>query len=280
MRLITGAVIPAFNHPLKLAAQIALLDCISNGRLDVGIARAFLPHEFDAFGMSMDESRARYTEGIDALVRLLTEENVSLDGQFHSFENITSLPRPVQTPHPPFYVAAFRTAESFEWAGKMGYNLMISPFYLRPAELGEMVKLYRQHYAASGHEPGTETVNINFRLYVAETDSQAADQAEPYVRRYIDALLLPLRAWRGRPSTQYPGYEAFVDQVEKFPYDVMVEQAFIGSPGRIIERIEYFNEICGGPVYPSIDFSYGAMPVDEARASLKMFAEGVMHKLP
>ena len=55
MRLVTGAVLPVFNHPLKLAGEIAMLDAISGGRLDVGFARAFLPHEFRRFGISPDE---------------------------------------------------------------------------------------------------------------------------------------------------------------------------------------------------------------------------------
>src|SRR6266480_2537562 len=62
-RLVTGAVLPAFNHPLKLAGEIAMLDALSHGRLDVGFARAFLPHEFHRFGRSPDESVARFREG-------------------------------------------------------------------------------------------------------------------------------------------------------------------------------------------------------------------------
>src|SRR5665213_4064777 len=69
-RLVTGAVLPAFNHPLKLAGEIGMLDAISGGRLDVGFARAFLPHEFARFGRSLDESRERFTEGMEQ-VRLL-----------------------------------------------------------------------------------------------------------------------------------------------------------------------------------------------------------------
>ena len=64
IRLITGAVLPAFNHPLKLAGKLAMLDNLSHGRLDVGFARAFLPEEFDAFQVSMDESRPRFEEGL------------------------------------------------------------------------------------------------------------------------------------------------------------------------------------------------------------------------
>ena len=63
-RLITGAVLPVFNHPLKLAGEIGMLDAISGGRLDVGFARAFLPHEFAHFKISLDESRARFEEGV------------------------------------------------------------------------------------------------------------------------------------------------------------------------------------------------------------------------
>ena len=63
-RLITGAVLPAFNSPLKLAGEIGMLDGISGGRLEVGFARAFLPHEFAQFGVSLDESRRRFTEGL------------------------------------------------------------------------------------------------------------------------------------------------------------------------------------------------------------------------
>ena len=55
-RMVTGAVLPVFNNPLKLAGEIGMLDAISGGRLDVGFARAFLPHEFRAFGVNMDES--------------------------------------------------------------------------------------------------------------------------------------------------------------------------------------------------------------------------------
>src|SRR5215475_13700182 len=63
-RLVTGAVLPVFNNPLKLAGEIGMLDAISGGRLEVGLARAFLPHEFARFGISVNESRARFEEGM------------------------------------------------------------------------------------------------------------------------------------------------------------------------------------------------------------------------
>src|ERR1700739_1505473 len=82
-RLVTGAVLPVFNHPLKLAGEIGMLDAISDGRLDAGFARAFLPHEFRRFGISPDESVARFREGIEQIELLLTRENVTHGGRFH-----------------------------------------------------------------------------------------------------------------------------------------------------------------------------------------------------
>src|SRR5579883_3299567 len=85
IRLITGAVIPAFSHPIKLAGELAMLDNISQGRLDVGFGRAFIPDEFEAFHIPMDESRARFEEGIEVIKRLWTEDRVTFDGRFILF---------------------------------------------------------------------------------------------------------------------------------------------------------------------------------------------------
>ena len=111
MRMVTGAVLPVFNHPFKLAGEIAMLDGISGGRLDVGFARAFLLHEFRRFGISPDESQARFREGLEQIELLLTQRMATHRGQFHSFENVTSLPRPTQKPRPKFYIAATQTPE-------------------------------------------------------------------------------------------------------------------------------------------------------------------------
>ncbi len=70
--------------------------------MEAGFARAFLPHEFRTLGRSLDESRARFDEGMEQVRRLLEEENLTMAGEFHRFENVTSLPRPTQKPRPPF----------------------------------------------------------------------------------------------------------------------------------------------------------------------------------
>ena len=172
MRLITGAVLPVFNNPLKLAGQIGMVDAISKGRVEIGFARAFLPHEFARFGISMDDSRARFDEGVEQIRRLLEEENVTAQGRFHSFDKVTSLPRPTQKPRPPFWIAALSTRDSFENAGRLGHHLMGIP--LAGAQMAELMKIYRDAWRAAGH-PGHGRVMLAFHMFCAETREKAAD---------------------------------------------------------------------------------------------------------
>ena len=151
IRLITGAVIPAFNNPIKLAGELAMLDNISNGRLDAGFGRAFIPKEFDVFNVSMDESRPRFEEGIDIITRLWTEERVSFDGKFHKFHDVRLMPRPIQKPHPPIWIAAVTTKDSFIWAGQHGYHIMIVPFASNLELVRNLVQSYRDAWREGGH---------------------------------------------------------------------------------------------------------------------------------
>ena len=93
---------------------------------------------------SMEESRPRFEEGILALRRLWTEERVTFEGRFHRFHDVTVLPRPTQTPHPPIWVAAVVSPESFVWAGEQGYHMMVVPYLGEHHELAEKIQLYRR----------------------------------------------------------------------------------------------------------------------------------------
>src|SRR5215471_151797 len=151
IRLITGAVIPAFNNPIKLAGELSMLDNISNGRLDAGFGRAFIPKEFDVFAVSMEESRARLEEGIHIITRLWTEERVSYQGKFHAFRDVRLMPRPVQKPHPPIWIAAVASKESLIWAGRHGYHVMIVPVASNLELVRELGQSYRDGWREAGH---------------------------------------------------------------------------------------------------------------------------------
>ena len=89
---------------------------------------------------------------------MLKDEKVSSKGEFNSFSNITSLPRPTQTPRPKFYIAATQTPESFEFAGRKGYSLMAIPI----GPIGPLLELYRKSWRDAGH-PGDVEEQVRVR---------------------------------------------------------------------------------------------------------------------
>jgi alkanesulfonate monooxygenase SsuD/methylene tetrahydromethanopterin reductase-like flavin-dependent oxidoreductase (luciferase family) len=275
-RLVTGAVLPAFNHPLKLAGEIAMLDALSHGRLDVGFARAFLPHEFRRFGRSPDESVARFREGVEQVDLLLTRENVTHRGRFHTIDNTTSLPRPTQQPRPKFYVAALNTPDSFEFAGRMGYSVMGIAFVA--AKLRPLLDAYRAAWKAAGH-PGTGEVMLAFHLYCEPDGERARVFAAPFLDRYLASLADAASDWLdGRTSKDYPGYDKVIAglRASNAAEQIASGAAWIGSPDEIAAAIARLRDDFGGFEHASLQVNFNAMPFVPALASMRLFAREVM----
>jgi alkanesulfonate monooxygenase SsuD/methylene tetrahydromethanopterin reductase-like flavin-dependent oxidoreductase (luciferase family) len=275
-RLVTGAVLPVFNNPLKLAGQIGMVDAISNGRVEIGFARAFLPHEFARFGISMDESRARFDEGVEQIRRLLEEENVTAQGRFHSFEKVTSMPRPTQKPRPPFWIAALSTKDSFENAGRLGHHLMGIP--LAGAQMAELLNIYRGAWTAAGH-PGRGRVMLAFHMFCAETREKAAAIAREPLNIYLKSIVNAASDWMsGVASKDYPNYQKMIEFISKETFETQVEKgsAWVGTPDDIRKAITQYDNEVGGFESASLQVNFGMIPYAEAEASMKLFARDVI----
>jgi natural product biosynthesis luciferase-like monooxygenase protein len=277
IRLITGAVLPAFNHPVKLASELAMLDNLSAGRLDAGFGRAFIPKEFEVFGVDMAESRARFEEGIDLVTRLWTEDRVSHEGRFHRLRDVHLQPRPVQTPHPPVWIASIASEESFVWAGRHGYNVMIVPYAGSMERVREMVRAYRAAWRDAGHPPRCEQVQSSLHCYVAGTRREAVEGARPRVKRYIEVFSEAVSSWVGHQASQYAGYDKIVDAIGRTTIESMLRdrQALIGTPDDVVEQLRYHIEVFG-EFEPSLQINFGGTGEAEALRTLEILAREVM----
>jgi alkanesulfonate monooxygenase SsuD/methylene tetrahydromethanopterin reductase-like flavin-dependent oxidoreductase (luciferase family) len=256
-----------------------MLDGISNGRLEVGFARAFLPHEFTQFGVSLDESRRRFTEGLAQITLLLKEEKVSSKGEFNSFTSVTSLPRPTQTPHPPFWIAATNTPETFAFAGANGCNVMAIP--LEPEKMRSLIATYRQAWRQAGH-PGNGHVMNTFFMCCAPTRDEAMATGLGPCNHHLKGLADAAKEWLSGASTKdYPGYDKLIAHVSSDTAErqVAAGSAFIGAPADIVEMIRSYNDKVGGIDSVSLHFTPGNMPVDKAERSLRLFSAEVMPKV-
>jgi len=275
VRLVTGAVLPVFNNPLKLAGEIGMLDAISGGRLDVGFARAFLPHEFRRFGISPHESVARFREGLEQVELLLTRENVTHRGRFHTIENTTSLPRPTQVPRPKFYIAAVATSESFEFAGRMGHSVMGIP--LAGGKMRDLISAYRTARRQAGH-PGNGEVMLAFHMFCHQDGKRARELARVPFTNYLKSLVDSACDWtEGLSSADYPGYDKIIAGLKASSMESQIEGggAWIGSPAEIVDTIHRMQANVAFE-HASMQVNFNLIPHAEALRSLRLFASEVM----
>ncbi len=278
-RLITGAVLPAFNHPLKLAAEIAMTDALCDGRLDVGFARAFLPHEFARFGVRLDDSRARFEEGVEQVRRLLEEERVTVEGRFHSFGDVTSLPRPTQKPRPPFYIAALATPESFERAGAAGHGIMAIP--MAGGAMSDLLATYREARARAGHQ-GPGTVMLAFHMFCHRDQQEAERIARAPLNRYLRSLVDAAGDWiGGSSSSDYPGYDKVIAGLAQETFETQVAKyaAWVGTPERILDIAATYARQIGGFEIASMQVNFNDIPLTDAAASMRLYGERVLPRL-
>ena len=278
-RLVTGAVLPAFNNPLKLAGELAMLDALCDGRLDIGFARAFLPHEFARFGVKLDESRARFDEGLEQVRQLLELENVTSEGRFHSFRNVTSLPRPTQQPRPPFYIAALATKESFERAGAAGHGVMAIP--MAGGAMAELIQGYRTAWQRAGH-PGRGTVMLAFHMFCHPEQAAAERIARQPLNRYLRSLLAAASTWmEGAGSVDYPNYDKIIGALAREDFDSQVAKcaAWVGTPQRILDMVSRYRQQIGDFEIASLQVNFNDISLADAQASMRLFGEQVLPRL-
>lgn len=280
IRLITGCLLPVFHHPIQLAAHTAMLDCMSQGRLDVGFARAYLPHEFDSFQIPLDESRARFIETILTIKRLWTEKEVSVETPFFTFNQATSLPEPYQKPHPPIWGAAVNARQSFAWIAEQGFNLLLTPPLSSWEDWQDKVSLYQEVYRDTFGGNSSYKIAISLPLLVDNDANTALKDAEKYLGRYLSTWLDAAKHWQRRHSSDYPGYKHLVKILEKTTPISMIEngQAIVGTPEQVafqIEKLVNFSFID----YTLWQIDFGSQPYERSWRSLELFADWVVPML-
>ncbi|MGH7249244.1 MAG: LLM class flavin-dependent oxidoreductase, partial [Pseudomonadota bacterium] len=188
LRIGAGVTLAAFYHPLRLAEEIALLDILSGGRVNWGAGRGFNPREFRTFGVPMEESQARFHEAVDIVVQAWKNERLTYRGKHFSFDDIEVLPKPLQRPHPPMWVAA-GSLEAFRWAATAGYSVLIGP-HSTHAEIGEQWEFYRRQLETHGYSIEGRDIPTARLLAIADTDAEAAQIARQgagwLLKTYID----------------------------------------------------------------------------------------------
>jgi probable F420-dependent oxidoreductase len=169
LRLGCAVFILPLHNPLHLAKAISSLDCLSHGRVELGIATGGKGRPFAAFGVDADRPVARFNEALALMKACWTEHEINFDGQLWKLEGASMEPKPVQKPYPPLWFGgsapagmrrAVRHGDGFMGAGSQ-----------TPSQFAEQVKVVREELSAQGREP--DTFRIGKRVYVHVDDDAA-----------------------------------------------------------------------------------------------------------
>jgi alkanesulfonate monooxygenase SsuD/methylene tetrahydromethanopterin reductase-like flavin-dependent oxidoreductase (luciferase family) len=189
MRIGTAVSLAPFYHPLRLAEEIALVDHLSGGRVNWGVGRGFSRAEFDAFGVPVEESAGRFRENVEIVLEAWKDAPVTHHGEHFHVEGVDVLPKPLQQPHPPVWMAA--TSEgAIDWAAGRGFSILMDP-HCSHADLGAKRRRYGEQLAAAGHaDSGRDIPRRGAQWTVGSYIKGGANDGVDPVERYVDEVIV------------------------------------------------------------------------------------------
>jgi alkanesulfonate monooxygenase SsuD/methylene tetrahydromethanopterin reductase-like flavin-dependent oxidoreductase (luciferase family) len=262
----------AYWHPIRLAGEAAFLDLISGGRLEFGIGSGAYQREFDRMRPGLKQSEGwRYMQEMLPVVRALWEGDVEHDGEFWQFPRATSVPKPVQRPHPPVWVAA-RSPATFDYAVREGCNVMSWPLTRPFAEAEKYRGQLDEAIAANG---GAARPRFAMMRHAAVyTDAAGRDAALGAVRRVLGQFENLMRQ-SGDVVDGFPEPVALesLEGREQYEPAMLEENLMFGDPETVIAKLRRYEAL---GVDAFIYYASMGLGHAEQRRSMELFCEEVM----
>ncbi len=269
IRVGSAVVVLPLHHPLIVAEEIATADLLSGGRLDVGLGRGYQPYEFRRLGLSLDDSRERFEEGVDILLRAFSGKPFSYDGKHYQFDETSVFPVPVQKPHPPIWVVG-QSQESIVATARRGFNLVSGGFGVPLERLRDFRKVFDETIT----DPVAKSkiwVSTQRPVYVTRDESEVAAIVEQ--ARWNMRVTLSLR--QGRERVEKGHAVAVPYENEPSMQDLLDRYFVIGTPERCIAKLEELRDAMQLNHF-NASFWFGDLTQEQVLGSMKLFAEEVM----
>jgi alkanesulfonate monooxygenase SsuD/methylene tetrahydromethanopterin reductase-like flavin-dependent oxidoreductase (luciferase family) len=266
-------------HPVRLAEEAATVDQISKGRLDFGVGRSGFPRAYEGYGIPYGESRERFQECLDIILKAWTEERFSYEGKYYTFRDLAVIPKPYQKPYPPIRVAA-TTRDTFPQVGRMGHPIFIGLRGFDAIEAASHLSAYRQAWREAGH-PGQGDVFLRIPAYVAETAERARSEPEASTMQSYRRLGENFGRTAGAAGTTIS--EERLERSTRLSgvsYDDLLQgRLAYGTPEAVADRLQQLSEtlgLSGIAIEPNVG---GHIPPELVMCSIRLFAQEVVPRL-
>ena len=270
VRLSTAVVVLPLRNPLQVAEDIAMLDVLTGGRIEVGFGTGYQRYEFDRFAVPLAENRAIFEETLDVVTSALSRPAFSHDGRYYHIPETTILPRPVQRPHPPFWRAT-SSVEGMTSALRRGMKVISGGTSSNRRRVLDSWHTFQEAVELSGKGWPQEFI-VNRGVYVtdAEEDARAQIHHGVWHTRTSRALATnSLTVDRGRALVE------LTDRSAEDNPDVLYDDWFFGTPAIVAEKIHRLTQETG-VTYLNCTFSIGQIPHRNVLRSMELFAARVM----
>ncbi len=227
LRIGTGVSLASFYNPLRLAEEVALLDVLSGGRVNWGAGSGFDPTEFRAFGIDREQRHARFRENVDIVLAAWNSDKLTYHGEFHTFEDIEVLPKPLQDPMPVWMAAS--SLEAIRWSAEKGFSIMMDP-HSSIEDIATKRQLYDKTLVEHGHDPEGRDIPVARLLAIAPTDELARRVAESGAQWTTGSY--------AKKSLSLRKQESESDPVQRYVNDVILW----GSPERVADLLLEYEE--------------------------------------
>ena len=242
IRIGIGVLVLPLGHPIRMAEEVATLDNICQGRLDLGVGRSGFTRVYEGYDIPYDESRSRFLEYLNVMRLAWTEEQFSYKGEVYSFDDICVIPKTFQKPHPPLWSAA-TTRESFPLYGEMGLNILVGLRGMTVPDLAEAIQDYREAWANAGHS-GIGQVILRIPIYVADTTEKALAEPEESATHAYARLQRAFTGTIGKAGTTAGEERAERSQsLATITYDDLLRDRFaFGEPSAVTSRLQQLRD--------------------------------------
>lgn len=271
-----------FAHPVRIAEDYAMVDNISNGRLDFGVGRGYQPREFHAMGMDdkMSHSREIFAESLDIIQGLWANEKFSYEGKHFKLQDVDCRPKPVQSP-PPIYVAAI-SPQTFDLVAEQGHNMLITPTLMTLPELTDFTIEAKRKLIAHGRDPLSLNFPMNWQIHLAPTEEQALAETESAFLWYFDEVMKHVPQGANVPPTyeRYAELAAAAAEAGGLSVAGLREGGIVllGTPQDAINELSRLHDEMGLQEI-SCWMRIGGLDDKAVRSSIKLMAEEVIPAL-
>ncbi len=263
IRIMTSVVVLPLHDMRTYAGEVVVADIFTEGRLMLGVGRGAFRYEMERLGVPMDETRARFDESLDVLKALLTEEEVSWDGEFYQFEPLTIMPRPVR---PIQMMMAVMNPEGIYHCTKRGFHIQTTPLSGNHQLLVDQVSAFTRAKSEMGAEGIGLTLSLSRVAHLARNEvekQRKIEAAHYYYGRFDNVFTGPGMVQNG-----------MIEELPcATPMDELGESLLICTPQEMIDRLAPYAELGIDRVILNVNFGLAAQ---DTLDTIQMFAEEVM----